>query len=346
MSTSDPTVIATTDEHDEADEVLGLGDRQRVVGQHEEPVERAASRRRAAAHGHDAPADGRDHQHEGEEDQQHRGQRQTTLGRARARQRAAATRTRSSSHAEQPSPAVRCCPRLRRALTRLVVVIRIGDDVHVDARRRHESPGRRTTRAAAPAARRRRLAPRTSCVAFSAWANDTRPSAGERRNHVVHTTTELFDESPLLRRAPRRSSVLSPSSENTCTPIRSPPTRPAIRAARRISDVAARPAGDADDDSLACLPGLADPVGCEVRGERFLDSVGDPQQGQFAQRAEVAGPEVVVQRGVDAIGRVDVAVGHAPAQRLRGHVDQFDLIGAAHDGVGHGLALRRSGDLD
>ena len=36
---------------------------------------------------------------------------------------------------------------------------------------------------------------------------------------------------------------------------------------------------------------------------------------------------------------------HPPAQRLRGHVDQLDLVGAADHLVGHGLPLRHAGDL-
>ena len=85
-------------------------------------------------------------------------------------------------------------------------------------------------------------------------------------------------------------------------------------------------------------------MGVEVAGERFLDPIGDPQQGEFAQGAEVAGPEVVGERGVDALGGVDVAVRHPPPDRLRRHVDQLELVGAADDVVGHRLALHGAGD--
>ena len=74
---------------------------------------------------------------------------------------------------------------------------------------------------------------------------------------------------------------------------------------------------------------------CAVVLQRLVDLVGDPEQGQLAQRGEVADPEVVAQRGVDLLGRVDVAVRHPPPQRLGRHVDQLDLVGGAHDGVGH-----------
>ena len=73
--------------------------------------------------------------------------------------------------------------------------------------------------------------------------------------------------------------------------------------------------------------------------ELVVDAVGHPQQGQLAQGRQVAGPEEVAEGGVDALGRVDVAVGQAPAQRLGRHVDQLDLVGPAHRGVGDGLAL-------
>ena len=100
-----------------------------------------------------------------------------------------------------------------------------------------------------------------------------------------------------------------------------------------------RGAADADDHPLAGLPGVGDAMVGQVGLERLLDPVGDPQQGQLPQGAEVPRPEVVGEGGIDSLGRVDVAVGHAPAQRLGRHVDQLDLVGGADDGVGHGLAL-------
>jgi hypothetical protein len=79
--------------------------------------------------------------------------------------------------------------------------------------------------------------------------------------------------------------------------------------------------------------------------QALVHLVGQPEQGQFAQRGQVAGAEVVGQRGVDLLRRVDVAVCHPAAQRLRGHVHQFDLVGRADHGVRHGLPLRHAGDL-
>ena len=82
-----------------------------------------------------------------------------------------------------------------------------------------------------------------------------------------------------------------------------------------------------------------------VSVELLVDLVGEPQQGEFAQRGEVADAEVVAERGVDLLRLVDVAVRHPPAQRLRRHVDEFDLLGPADDRVRDRLPLRYAGDL-
>ena len=79
--------------------------------------------------------------------------------------------------------------------------------------------------------------------------------------------------------------------------------------------------------------------------ESFIDLVGQPQQGELAQRRQVADPEVVGERRVDLLGLVDVAVRHPAAQRLGRHVDELDLVGRPDDGVGHRLPLRDAGDL-
>jgi hypothetical protein len=63
--------------------------------------------------------------------------------------------------------------------------------------------------------------------------------------------------------------------------------------------VAARRAGEAHHHPLAGLPRVGDAVLGQVGRERLLHPVGDPQQRELAQRAEVADPEVVGQRGVD-----------------------------------------------
>src|SRR5204862_4280037 len=71
--------------------------------------------------------------------------------------------------------------------------------------------------------------------------------------------------------------------------------------------VALRTAGERDDDPFAGLPGTVDAVLGPVPVQLVVDLVGQPQQGQFAQRGEVADPEVVAEGGVDLLRLVHVA---------------------------------------
>ena len=91
--------------------------------------------------------------------------------------------------------------------------------------------------------------------------------------------------------------------------------------------VALRAAGQRDDDPFPGFPGGVDAVFAAVAVELLVDLFGQPEQRELAQRGEVADPEVVAQRGVDLVRRVHVAVRHPPPQRLRGDVDQLDLVG-------------------
>jgi hypothetical protein len=121
---------------------------------------------------------------------------------------------------------------------------------------------------------------------------------------------------------------------------------PGCHARGAANDVlAAGRAGDCDQHPLTGLPRPGDPVGFTVGRERFVDAVCYPHQGQLAQRAEVSFTEVVGERGVDLLGRIDVAVRHTPTDRLWRHVDEFDLVGSAYDRVGDRLALFDPGDF-
>ena len=108
--------------------------------------------------------------------------------------------------------------------------------------------------------------------------------------------------------------------------------------------VPARRTRQRHDDPFTRFPRVRDGMAFAVLLERIVDPVGDPQEGELAEGAEIADPEVAAQRSVDPLGRVDVAVRHTTAERLRAHVDELDLLGAAHDRVGHRLALRDAGD--
>ena len=193
------------------------------------------------------------------------------------------------------------------------------------------------------AQRDRRVAPSTSWVAFSARANWVSAAA------TSPPMTSWY--SP-----PRSASSRRCASSSSDGPSASPSVGLHVHAeqvglgalghAGGPADqvLAAGRAGDGDHDPLPRLPRAVDAVGLHVVLEPVVDLVGHPQQGQLAQRRQVADPEVVAQGGVDLLGRVDVAVGHAPPQRLGRHVDQLDLVGGAHHRVGHRLALLDAGD--
>ena len=118
-----------------------------------------------------------------------------------------------------------------------------------------------------------------------------------------------------------------------------------MRAARRITSSPPGAPVIATTTRSRVSHGPRDAVGLAVLLERLVDPVGDPHQRELAERAEVALPEVVGERGVDLLGRVDVAVRHPAAQRLRRHVDELDLVGGPHDRVGDRLLLLDPGDL-
>ena len=53
----------------------------------------------------------------------------------------------------------------------------------------------------------------------------------------------------------------------------------------------------------------------------------------------------MVERGLDALLRIDLAGLQAGDQRLGGEVDEHDLVGDGDHGVGHRLAHARAGQL-
>ncbi len=163
-------------------------------------------------------------------------------------------------------------------------------------------------------------------------------------HHVVEGAAEVLDEGALDREFLGRGGGQPVAAGDVdgehlaAGPLLGEPRSPADQGAALGS------AGQPDDDPLPGAPYRRDPVLAAVLGQVLVDPVGDPQQGQLAQSGEVAGAEVVREGGVDLVRLVDVAVRHAAAQRLGRHVDQFDLVGAAHELVGDGLPLPHPGD--
>ena len=68
-------------------------------------------------------------------------------------------------------------------------------------------------------------------------------------------------------------------------------------------------------------------------------------QCDLAEGGQVLDPEEVVERGVDPLGRVDLAVAQAVQERLGGEVHEDDLVGVVEHRVGHGLPNADAGQL-
>ena len=189
-----------------------------------------------------------------------------------------------------------------------------------------------------------RETPTTIMVALAPAAKST--TAADTSSPTTEWNVPPREATSCCARAIRRSSGLRrPSVAITWTASSSEPGGP-LREPGAPADqgLALGPAGDRDDDPLLGRPGVLDLVGAAVVAERVVDPVGQPEQGELAQRGQVADPEVRRQRGVDVLGLVDVAVRHPAAQRLGRHVDQLDLVGGADHLVGHGLPLPDAGD--
>ena len=192
--------------------------------------------------------------------------------------------------------------------------------------------------------RPRRDAPTTTWVPFTDRAN-SRTAVATSSPTTVWKVPPRSSVSCRSRATSSGRAPMVPSPRTTCTATSARPAlRPEIRDPRRQQRLALGPAGQRDDDAGPRRPRVVDAVLGAVALQPLLDPVGEPQQGELAQRGEVADPEVVAEGRVDLLGLVDVAVGQSTAQRLRAHVDELDLVGRAHDGVGDGLALLDPGD--
>ncbi len=77
-----------------------------------------------------------------------------------------------------------------------------------------------------------------------------------------------------------------------------------------------------------------------------LDVLGDLAQRELAQRAELVGPEEVLERDRGAFLRIDLAGPQALLQLLRRQVDEHDLVGLVEDPVGERLAHADLGELE
>ena len=327
------------DEDRDGEDVLRLGDRQRVERRREEVVEQQGARQGRHDGRREAADEGRRHH---DDHQRHRLDRQAVEVGGGVEGEAQQCRRHQAE--DEPGQPARPAEVVDRRSPRRAPGVVVGDDVDVDVARAADDPlaDSRPQEGgdAAPAA----------------GADDDLGGvlgAGEGQDRVggvvaddgVEGAAELVglgrQPGELVGRGPGEP-VLARDVQRlplTTRPPRRDPGGPAHQGGRLGS------ATDGYDDALARRPRGVDLVLVAVAVEALVDAVGEPQERQLAERREVALAEVARQGGVDLVGGVDVAVGHPAAQRLRAHVDQLDLVGGPHHVVRHRLALPDPGHL-
>ena len=206
---------------------------------------------------------------------------------------------------------------------------------------RTSTPGRRSIRRWGSGTRRRAEAARGARAADQ----DVGACRAARRRRRSPRRRRRTPPRASSRRAPRRAGAAPPASApgprraagpgvRTHSRSSSAPRRWAERQARRTSRWAPRRGLDQREQALAdglrrvggeALLARADELGGQALG---ADLLGDLAQRDLAQRGEVLDPEEVVERRLDALGRVDLAGAQALEQRLGREVDQHDLVGA------------------
>jgi hypothetical protein len=86
-------------------------------------------------------------------------------------------------------------------------------------------------------------------------------------------------------------------------------------------------------------------VPAAILGEPLVDAIGEPRERELPQRRQVPRAEVICERRIDPLGRVDVAASETVTQRERCEVDELELVRPADDLVRDRLALPDGGDL-
>ena len=330
------------DEHAERERVVRLGDRE-LVQRRREVVVQQQRRRDGLRHGGQEPADDRDGDHRDEE-REHIA-RQVD---ARPVDGEPERHERCEHHGENPSgglPLPGDSAAVAGEDAPAAAGVRVGDHVHVDSARVADSP---------------RPDPR-------AGEHGEQPGPAAGADHQLRGVLGLREREERLGDVVADDLVVGAAERLHQLPLPGQVGRVGAGEPVGLGDVhgeqvaagdpggdprrppdqrvALGAAGERDDDPFPRLPGGGDVVLVPVALQSLVDLVGQPEQREFAQRGQVPGAEVVGERRVDLLRRVDVPVRHPAAQRLGSHVDKLDLVGGPHHGVGHGLPLRHPGDL-
>ena len=331
------------EEDDEREDVLALADRERVERRREVPVDEQEAADRSDERRQE-PADGRDADDEQQEEEQDARQADFVSQLGQDDRQGGRRNDRNSEPDRDPAPRQRRGATGARQSERLFRGIRMADDVDVDPRARaaDDLADHRSSSETLPA--------RAPARAHDDLRHVQRAGSLEQRvadvltDHFAVGAAELRDELTLpvqQHRGRSRQPILRNhvhSDELTSRPLRHP-SRSSNQA------LAVGRARESDEHALPRLPWLVDAVSPSVVLEALVDSIRQPGEGELTQRGEVPRPEVVGKRGIDALGRIDVAPGEPVAERKRCQVDELELVRPANDLVGNRLALLDAGDL-
>ena len=128
-----------------------------------------------------------------------------------------------------------------------------------------------------------------------------------------------------------------------CRERRMQPVRQSLGIAYQAGS--ARVFAHTDQDALSRRPRTGDRMGLHVGEQLLVHALGRTAQRQLAQRCQVAGREVVLQRALCLLGDVDLAFLEPLDEIVRRQVDELDGVGAVEDRVRHGFAHSHMGDL-
>ena len=108
------------------------------------------------------------------------------------------------------------------------------------------------------------------------------------------------------------------------------------RGGRRATEGSRRRRRRVDEDEDALGHGAGSGAALDAL-ELRVDPARDEAQRELSQRGQVRLGEEPVERDGGPLGRVDIAVAHPLAERVRAHVDELDLVGRGQDLVGDPL---------
>ena len=94
----------------------------------------------------------------------------------------------------------------------------------------------------------------------------------------------------------------------------------------------------AHENALACGPGTGDGLGLHLLEQLLVHALGGAPQGELAQRREIGGREVVLERALGLLGDVDLALFQPLDQVVGRQIDELDGVRPVENGIGHRLA--------